>query len=52
MIWNELCSASLKVLHRTLVGLSGFSGLERTEVTPPSSLRILFARVQPVFAGI
>jgi hypothetical protein len=44
--------ASLKVLHRTLMSLGGLFAGKRAEVAPPASFRILFSRVQTVFAGL
>jgi hypothetical protein len=41
----------LKVLHGALVLLRRRARLERTEIPPASSLRVLFARVETVLAG-
>jgi hypothetical protein len=42
-------SVVLEILHRFLVLLGGATGGKRPKVAPFSSLRILFARVQPIF---
>jgi hypothetical protein len=49
---NKKRSAAFEVLNRTLVGLCGFSCIERAEITSASSFGILFARVQPVLTGL
>jgi hypothetical protein len=48
---NKKCSATLEVLNRPLMGLRGFSRIERSEVASASSFGILFARVQPELTG-
>jgi hypothetical protein len=41
----------LEILHRALVLLRCRTGGECAEIPPPAGLRILLARIEPVFAG-
>jgi hypothetical protein len=47
---SSALSMALEVLHCALVFLSGLARFERSEIPPLARLRILLARVQPVFA--
>src|ERR1700683_4145199 len=48
---DGLESMPLEVLHRPLVLLRRRARGESAEIAPPAGLRILLARVEPVFAG-
>jgi len=46
------CSVPLEVLHGALVLLGGLARLERAEVAALAGLRILLARVEPIFTRL
>src|SRR5689334_11368106 len=48
---EERKSAPLEILHGALVLLRGGAAGKGAEIAPLASLRIYFARIEPVFAG-
>src|ERR1700733_15050706 len=48
---HRRASMPLEVLHRALVLLGGGAAGEGAEIAAAAGLRILFARIEPVFAG-